>query len=165
MGAAFRMFRSAITCMTGANNPSTTCNLLFGNLQHPYQVYSWAPVHVSAGDGLNSWPGDKLQQGATDLVPDNLSITVSIGYFSGSARFQFLSSRFKLEFAAAVPLHAYDAKAVRPTGALPQPERSSSFSDSSRPVFCIPLGHGGRAVHAPSWPDTGLCATGADLAG
>jgi hypothetical protein len=40
------------------SNPSTTRNLLFGNLQHPYQVYRWVPVHVSAGDGLNSWPGD-----------------------------------------------------------------------------------------------------------
>ena len=71
---------------------STTSNLLFGNLQHPYQVYSWVPVHISAGDGLNSWPGDKLQQGATGRVPDNLSMTVSISCFSSSARFQFLGS-------------------------------------------------------------------------
>jgi len=56
--APFRIFRSQITCRTRATNPSTTSNLLFGNLQHPYQVYSWVPVHVSAGDGLNSWPGD-----------------------------------------------------------------------------------------------------------
>src|SRR3989442_6070506 len=122
MGAAFRMFRSAITCMTGANNPSTTCNLLFGNLQHPYQVYSWVPVHVSAGDGLNSWPGDKLQQGATDLVPDDLSITVSKRCFSGSARFQFLSSR-SIALAAPTPPPACDARAAPPAGASPQPGR------------------------------------------
>lgn len=75
--------------------PSTTSNLLFGNLQQPYQVYRWVPVHVSAGDGPNSWPGDLLQQGATSLVPDDLSITVS-RCFSSSARFQFLSSRSRL---------------------------------------------------------------------
>ena len=58
--APFRIFRSQTTCRTRATNPSTTSNLLFGNLQHPYQVYSWVPVHVFAGDGLNSWTVDPL---------------------------------------------------------------------------------------------------------
>ena len=160
--AAFRKFQFRITYRTGATplRRQATCYSVISSFL--YQVHSWVPVHVSAGDGLNSWPGDKLQQGATDLVPDNLSMTVSTGCFSYSARFKFPTT---MKFAGAIRLLSCDAKAVPPIGASPQPGRSFSFSDSSRPVFGTPLENEDRNVHAPSWPDTALCAIAEDLAG
>src|SRR4051812_26547275 len=105
-GAAFRTFRSTITCRTGATRlrRQATCYSVISSLL--CQVYGWVPVHVSAGDGLNSWPGDKLQQGASGLIPDDLSMTVSMECFSNSARFQFpiqtdLLKRF--DFSHAMP--------------------------------------------------------------
>ena len=166
MRAAFRKFRFAITCRT---EPTTlrrqaTCYSVISSILD--QVYCWVPVHVSAGDGLNSWPGDKLQQGATGLVPDDLSMTVSIGCFFGSARFQSLSSpSTDSDSAVATPPHASDAIAALPIGASPQPGRSFSFSDSLRPVFDMSLENEDRDAHVPSWPDTALCAIAADPVG
>ena len=161
-GAAFRTFRSTITCRTGATRlrRQATCYSVISSILN--QVYCWVPVHVSAGDGLNSWPGDKLQQGATGLVPDDLSMTVSMECFSNSARFQF---PIQTDFTEALRLLSCDAKAVPPIGALPQPGRSFSFSDSSRPIFGTPPENERRNAHAPSWPDTALCAIAADPAG
>ena len=163
MGAAFRKFRFRITRRTRSTRlrRQATCYSVISSIL--YQVCSWVPVHVSAGDGLNSWPGDKLQQGATGRVPDNLSMTVSIACFSSSARFQFLSSlSAEPDSAAAIPLHASDATAVPPIGASPQPGRSFSFSDSLRPAFDTSLENEDRNGHAPSWPDTELFAIEVD---
>ena|SRR6185369_10070167 len=162
MGAAFRKFRFRITRRTGATTlrRQATCYSVISSIL--YQVRSWVPVHVSAGNGPNSWPGDKLQQGETGLVPDDLSMTVSIGCFSNSARFQF---PITMKFVGAIRPLSCDAKAVPPTGASSQPERSSSFSDSSRPVFGTPLENSDRDAHAPNWPDIELCAIVAVPAG
>src|SRR5712675_324729 len=154
MRAAFGMFRSLMTCRTGATTlrRQATCYSVISSILD--QVCSWVPVHVSAGDGLNSWPGDKLQQGETGLVPDDLSMTVSMGCFSNSARLQF---PIKIVFAGRIRLLSYDAKAVPPTGASPQPGRSFSSSDSSRPVFGTSVGNPDRDAHGPSWPDREPC--------
>src|SRR5690242_21933867 len=56
--------------LNGSTTLSMTSNLLFGNLQHGIEESSWVPVHVCAGDGLNSSPGVQLHQGVDNRVPD-----------------------------------------------------------------------------------------------
>src|SRR5689334_21950682 len=90
------MFRSTITCRDRINNFSTTRNLLFGDLQHPYPVIAGHQFIFPQGTDANSWPGDKLQQGRPVTSPMICRMTVSRCCFSGSARFQFFIAALTL---------------------------------------------------------------------
>src|SRR5436309_9985085 len=99
-------------------------------------VSGWVPVHVFAGDGLNSSPGVQLQQGVDSRVP------IDVGRYGLDSLFIL---RHDPDYAKAIsnlarrgpfpiPLCACGATSARPNVASPPQSRSSSFSDCATPV-------------------------------
>src|SRR5215510_1362590 len=80
----------------GRKYPSTTSNLLFGNLQHRLMKAAGYQFMFFAGDGLNSSTRVRLQQGVDNRVPVLSIDAVSIGIPpSANSDFPFLLSQLE----------------------------------------------------------------------
>src|SRR5213592_4832056 len=121
-------------------------------------VSGWVPVHVFAGDGLNSSPGVQLQQGVDSRVP------IDVGRYGPDSVFILRHDPITLN-PFPLPLCACGATIALPTVASPPQSRFSSFSDCATPVADKSAWRKHRDRPGTSWPGITSCAIVAVLAG